>query len=145
MFANSGGSESRRSCIRDGERRETMTKHSDSDDAEIDLDTQELAGPLSDQPLGYGPGEWASGPFPRSDEKAQQPDEPLDARIHKDVCDRLTAEPSVDAAEIRVAVHEGEVILRGRVLSREIRRRAEDLAFDVTGVRHVNNDLRISG
>jgi uncharacterized protein YndB with AHSA1/START domain len=31
-----------------------------SDDAEIDLDTQELTTPVSDEPLGYGPGEWAS-------------------------------------------------------------------------------------
>lgn len=40
----------------------------DADDADIDLDTQELSKPLSHEPLGYGPGEWAStaseGPDP---------------------------------------------------------------------------------
>jgi hypothetical protein len=30
------------------------------DDADIDLDTQELVPPASQEPLGYGPGEWAS-------------------------------------------------------------------------------------
>jgi len=30
------------------------------DDADIDLDTQELVRPASQEPLGYGPGEWAS-------------------------------------------------------------------------------------
>ncbi|MGH8636075.1 MAG: hypothetical protein ACREUZ_02965 [Burkholderiales bacterium] len=34
------------------------------DDADIDLDTQELVRPTSEEPLGYGPGEWASGPLP---------------------------------------------------------------------------------
>jgi osmotically-inducible protein OsmY len=37
------------------------------------------------------------------------------------------------------------VTLKGRVPSREMRRRAEDVVFDVTGVRQVNNDLRITG
>jgi hypothetical protein len=34
------------------------------DDADIDLDTQELVPPASQEPLGYGPGEWASSPAP---------------------------------------------------------------------------------
>jgi hypothetical protein len=33
---------------------------STDDDADIDLDTQELVLPASQEPLGYGPGEWAS-------------------------------------------------------------------------------------
>jgi hypothetical protein len=33
-----------------------------NDDADIDLDTQELVRPASKEPLGYGPGEWASTP-----------------------------------------------------------------------------------
>lgn len=40
-----------------------MSKHSrttSDDDADIDLDTQELVPPASEEPLGYGPGEWAS-------------------------------------------------------------------------------------
>lgn len=32
------------------------------DDAEIDLDTQELTARPTQEPLGFGPGEWASAP-----------------------------------------------------------------------------------
>lgn len=31
------------------------------DDADTELDTQELVESASEEPLGYGPGEWASG------------------------------------------------------------------------------------
>ena len=32
----------------------------DADEGDIDLDTQELDAPESTEPLGFGPGEWAS-------------------------------------------------------------------------------------
>jgi osmotically-inducible protein OsmY len=37
----------------------------------------------------------------------------------------------------------GEVALRGHVPKREMRSLAEDVAFNVPDVRHVNNDLRV--
>lgn len=65
-----------------------------------------------------------------------------DARILEDVSERLSDDPRLDASEIEVAVQDGEVTLSGRVEDREARRRAEDLALAVAGVRHVMNHLR---
>lgn len=65
-----------------------------------------------------------------------------DARIAEDVNDRLTDDPHVDASEISVSVEGGEVTLDGRVASRTMKRRAEDLADTVAGVVHVQNNLR---
>ena len=122
----------------------------DFDDSDIDLDTQEFAAPIADEPLGYGYGEWASGTFRPSRQRGApfagrgpRGYQRSDIRIYEEVCDRLTDDPGVDASEIQVAVHDGEVALRGQVLTREMRRRADDVAFDIAGVRHVSNDLRI--
>ena len=66
-----------------------------------------------------------------------------DDRIREDVNDRLTDDPWVDATEIEVQVSTCEVTLTGTVNSREEKRRAEDLAEQVSGVRHVQNNLRV--
>jgi osmotically-inducible protein OsmY len=66
-----------------------------------------------------------------------------DARIQEDVSDRLTDDPDVDASDITVTVKEGEVTLDGHVDSRFAKRRAEDCAEDVSGVAHVQNNLRV--
>lgn len=66
-----------------------------------------------------------------------------DARIHEDVCERLTHDSHVDATEIEVAVEAGEVTLAGTVDSRSARRRAEDLAESVSGVAYVQNNIRV--
>jgi hypothetical protein len=63
--------------------------------------------------------------------------------IRNDVCERLTRHGEVDASGIRVHVENGEVILEGRVDSRSAKRMAEDTAETVTGVRDVQNRLRI--
>lgn len=65
-----------------------------------------------------------------------------DERIREDVNDRLTEDVWIDASEIEVAVDDGEVTLTGTVEDRRAKRRAEDLADDVTGVKHVQNNLR---
>jgi hypothetical protein len=49
----------------------------------------------------------------------------------------------VDATEIEVTVSDAEVTLTGTVTSREQRRRAEDIAESVSGVTHVQNNLRV--
>ncbi|HZZ37080.1 MAG TPA: BON domain-containing protein [Caulobacteraceae bacterium] len=67
-----------------------------------------------------------------------------DERIREDVNDRLTDDPYLDASEIEVLVAIGEVTLTGTVESREDKRRTEDLADAVSGVRHVQNNLRIA-
>jgi hypothetical protein len=66
-----------------------------------------------------------------------------DERIREDVSDRLTDDPVVDASEIEVGVAGAEVTLNGTVASRTEKRRAEDIAEDVTGVTHVQNNLRV--
>lgn len=67
-----------------------------------------------------------------------------DSRIDEDVSDRLTDDPFLDASEIEVSVSSCEVTLNGTVASRNDKRRAEDLADDVSGVKHVQNNLRVS-
>ncbi|HVL72380.1 MAG TPA: CBS domain-containing protein [Beijerinckiaceae bacterium] len=68
-----------------------------------------------------------------------------DERIREDVCERLADDDAVDASAVEVRVEGGEVTLAGTVASRDEKRRAEDLAERVSGVRHVQNDLRVGG
>jgi osmotically-inducible protein OsmY len=67
-----------------------------------------------------------------------------DARVFEDICDRLTADPRIDASDIEVDVKGAEVTLRGSVRSREEKRYAEDVVEHVMGVRDVNNHLKVS-
>jgi osmotically-inducible protein OsmY len=67
-----------------------------------------------------------------------------DERIREDVCDRLADDHMVDASEIDVTVAGCEVTLAGTVDSREERRRAEECAERVSGVTHVQNNLRVA-
>jgi osmotically-inducible protein OsmY len=66
-----------------------------------------------------------------------------DDRIREDVNDRLTDDPFLDATEIEVAVSACEVTLSGTVDNRFDKRRAEDIAEQVSGVKHVQNNLRV--
>jgi osmotically-inducible protein OsmY len=66
-----------------------------------------------------------------------------DERIREDVSERLTDDWAVDARKIVVSVSSGEITLNGTVSSRDQKRRAEDLADNVSGVKHVQNNLRV--
>ena len=66
-----------------------------------------------------------------------------DGRIMEDACDCLTDDWGVDARQISVTVKGGEVTLDGTVPSRQQKRRAEDLIDDLSGVKHVQNNLRV--
>jgi osmotically-inducible protein OsmY len=66
-----------------------------------------------------------------------------DERIREDINDQLTEDWYVDASDIEVTVNNAMVTLTGRVESREEKRRAEDLAESVTGVKDVTNQLRV--
>jgi hypothetical protein len=66
-----------------------------------------------------------------------------DAQILDEVCGRMADHPWLDARDIDVTVANGEVTLRGNVLSRAARRLAEDIAERVRGVRDVINQLRM--
>ncbi|HEV2557715.1 MAG TPA: BON domain-containing protein [Microvirga sp.] len=68
-----------------------------------------------------------------------------DERIREDVCERLTDDPIVDASDIDIVVADREVTLNGFVEHRDARRRAEDIAEHVSGVAHVQNNLRVRG
>lgn len=66
-----------------------------------------------------------------------------DDRIREDVNDRLSDDEWLDASEIEVIVVAGEVTLSGTVRDRDDKRRAEDLAERVSGVKHVQNNIRL--
>jgi hypothetical protein len=68
-----------------------------------------------------------------------------DERIHELVCESLADDDQLDASQIEVLVHNGEVTLSGTVEDRQAKRDAEDCACSVTGVRDVQNLLRVSG
>ena len=69
----------------------------------------------------------------------QRPDE----RINEEAHERLTDDPWLDASNISVSVSGGEVTLSGTVENREAKHRAERIVEDLSGVRHVQNNLRI--
>ena len=66
-----------------------------------------------------------------------------DSRIQEDANDRLADDGSVDASDIEVSVKDGEVTLSGFVTDRWEKRRAEDCVDGVSGVNHVQNNLRV--
>jgi osmotically-inducible protein OsmY len=66
-----------------------------------------------------------------------------DERIREDAYDRLTDDDYVDATDIQVQMEGDDVVLTGSVHSREEKRRAEDLVERVSGVRNVQNRLRV--
>lgn len=67
-----------------------------------------------------------------------------DARIKEDIEDRLYHHSFIDATEIEVSVKDGDVTLTGAVSDKYTRRRVEDIVDDVSGVRDVDNNLKIS-
>lgn len=86
---------------------------------------------------GYGQGGLqADG---RSYEEARE-----DNRITADVNRLLVKNSLVRSMDIDVATREGVVTLSGRVPSREMAQRAEDLAAMVAGVKSVRNLLQVS-
>lgn len=66
-------------------------------------------------------------------------------RIKEDASDRLMDDSLIDASNIDLDVKDGELILSGTVDTRFEKRRAEDLVENVSGVKNVQNNLRVSG
>ncbi len=66
-----------------------------------------------------------------------------DARINEDVHERLTEDPHLDASAVVVTVRDAEVTLSGMVDSREAKHHAEHLVEHLSGVAHVQNNLRV--
>jgi osmotically-inducible protein OsmY len=67
-----------------------------------------------------------------------------DERIKEDISDRLTDDDDIDASEINVSVKDCEVTLSGAVDNKDAKRRAEDIAESVSGVREVQNQIHVS-
>ena len=67
-----------------------------------------------------------------------------DERIREDINDRLSDDPYVDASDIEVSVNNSEVTLSGSVYDRSTKRRAEDLVESISGVRNVENRIRVN-
>jgi osmotically-inducible protein OsmY len=65
-----------------------------------------------------------------------------DDRIKEDVCERLAQHGRIDASNIEVTVDQGEVTLRGTIPDRQMKRKAEDIVENVSGVKDVKNELR---
>jgi hypothetical protein len=66
-----------------------------------------------------------------------------DERISDEAHEGLTDDTWLDASNIGVSVSGGEITLSGTVESREAKHRAERLVEDLSGVNHVQNNLRI--
>jgi hypothetical protein len=67
-----------------------------------------------------------------------------DERISDEAHERLTDDSWLDASNIGVSVSGGEITLSGTVESREAKHRAEHLVEDLSGVTHVQNNLRLA-
>jgi len=68
-----------------------------------------------------------------------------DERISDDAHQHLTDDAWLDASDINVAVTDGEITLSGTVETREAKHRAERVVEDLSGVIHVQNNLRVRG
>ena len=64
-------------------------------------------------------------------------------RIKEDASDRLADDSLVDASNIDLQVKDGVLILSGTVDTRFEKRRAENLIDNVSGVKNVQNNLRV--
>jgi hypothetical protein len=94
------------------------------DDADLDLDTQELVPPASQEPLGYGPGERASSP-PQS----AQPSESARAEIADSGTEQRlrNAEAAIDTLRATTSGLEREIVLMRADLER-LRQESEKAA-----------------
>jgi osmotically-inducible protein OsmY len=84
---------------------------------------------------------WEAGHRGRGPKGYQRPDERISDEAHQ----RLTDDPWVDATNVNISVSGGELTLSGTVDSREAKHRAERCVEDISGVKHVQNNLRIEG
>ena len=67
-----------------------------------------------------------------------------DERLKEDICERLMHEGSIDAGDVSIEVKNGKVTLDGTVTERFMKHRIEDIAEDCSGVKDVENHIRVS-
>jgi len=95
--------------------------------------------------------EWVSGtgqpPYqeerPSLAGRGPQGDKRSDDRVAEDINEAMTTEHDLDATSISVEVKDGEVVLKGTVSDRKSKRRAEEIAESCSGVKDVQNQIRI--
>jgi osmotically-inducible protein OsmY len=68
-----------------------------------------------------------------------------DARIHEEASTLLASVAGLDALNVKLRVHNGEVTLSGFVRESALRTRVESMARALRGVRNVRNDLLVAG
>lgn len=84
-----------------------------------------------------GAGDSHYGKGPKNDVRSKE-------RLQERISDEMHDDHDLDASNIEVTTQDnGEVALEGSVASRWEKRRAENCAYDVRGVRHVQNNIRI--
>lgn len=85
-----------------------------------------------------GAGDSHYGKGPKNDVRSKE-------RLQERISDEMHDDHDLDASNIEVTTQDnGEVTLEGSVASRWEKRRAENCAYDVRGVRHVQNNIRIA-
>jgi osmotically-inducible protein OsmY len=83
------------------------------------------------------PGGSHTGPRPQFQRRS-------DDKIYEEIWELLTTNADLDATEVELHVESGEVTLTGTVDSRDAKWLTEDLVNSVTGVREVNNRLKVA-
>lgn len=71
------------------------------------------------------------------------PDNRADKDIYNDVCEKLTATPYVDASDIEVVVKNGVVELTGMVEDRKMKKMAELVLDNISGIKDIQNGLTL--
>lgn len=66
-----------------------------------------------------------------------------DERIKEEICERLTHDPHIDASDISIECRAGVVILEGSIERRSLKHRVEDMVDAVSGVRDIQNRLKV--
>lgn len=67
-----------------------------------------------------------------------------DDKIREEIWELLTNSADLDASGVELHVEGGEVTLTGTVDSRDARWLAEDLVSSISGVREINNRLKVA-
>lgn len=66
-------------------------------------------------------------------------------RVREDICERLTADPYIDAQELEVRCENGTVVIEGQVEERWMKHRIEDLVDATAGVKQIDNRVTVAG
>jgi hypothetical protein len=105
---------------------------------------QQRYGESDEQRRGYGDGgrnqSFGAGHAGRGPKGYRRSDQ----RVLEDVNQALEDDDEVDASNIEVACEANEIVLRGTVPERRMKRLAEDLVEGLPGVKDVRNELRVS-